>query len=71
MLCRRAEEHALGLRRPTYGGLYAWEFAKNGQELHVQVQGQMIFNTSPQMLTAALEGYGLAYLPEDVVTAHR
>lgn len=27
----------------------------------------MIFNTSPQLLTAALEGYGLAYAPEDVV----
>jgi DNA-binding transcriptional LysR family regulator len=58
------------LRLPTYGGLYAWEFAKNGQELKVQVQGQMIFNTTPQMLTAALEGYGLAYVPEDLVQQH-
>jgi DNA-binding transcriptional LysR family regulator len=58
------------LRLPTYGGLYAWEFAKNGQELQVQVQGQMIFNTTPQMLTAALEGYGLAYVPEDLVQQH-
>ena len=58
------------LRLPTYGGLYAWEFAKNGKELHVQVPGQMIFNTSPQTLTAALEGYGLAYAPEDVIQEH-
>jgi DNA-binding transcriptional LysR family regulator len=58
------------LRLSTYGGLYAWEFAKNGQELKVQVQGQMIFNTTPQMLTAALEGYGLAYVPEDLVQQH-
>jgi DNA-binding transcriptional LysR family regulator len=55
------------LRLPTHGGLYAWEFSKNGQELQVHVQGQMIFNTTPQMLTAALEGYGLAYVPEDMV----
>jgi DNA-binding transcriptional LysR family regulator len=55
------------LRLPTYGGLYAWEFAKDGQELQVQVQGQMIFNTTPQMLAAALEGYGLAFVPEDLV----
>jgi DNA-binding transcriptional LysR family regulator len=58
------------LRLPTYGGLYAWEFAKDGQELQVHVQGQMIFNTTPQMLTAALEGYGLAYMPQDRVQQH-
>jgi len=58
------------LRLPTHGGLYAWEFGKNGQEVKVQVQGQMIFNTSPQVLTAALEGYGLAYVPEDQAEAH-
>jgi DNA-binding transcriptional LysR family regulator len=54
------------LRLPTHGGLYAWEFAREGRQLEVQVQGQMIFNSSPQILTAALEGYGLAYLPNDV-----
>lgn len=55
------------LRLATHGGLYAWEFEKEGRRLNVQVSGQMIFNTSPQLLTAALEGYGLAYAPEDVV----
>jgi DNA-binding transcriptional LysR family regulator len=55
------------LRLPTYGGLYAWEFSKDGQDVDIQVQGQMVFNTTPQMLTAALEGYGLAYVPEDSV----
>jgi DNA-binding transcriptional LysR family regulator len=54
------------LRLPTHGGLYAWEFAKDGLQLEVQVSGQMIFNTSPQILTAAVQGYALAYVPEDV-----
>ena len=58
------------LRLPTYGGLYAWEFKKDGEEVQVHVPGQMIFNTSPQILTAALEGYGLAYVPEDQVQQH-
>lgn len=58
------------LRLPTYGGLYSWEFTKNGKELQVQVPGQMIFNTTPQMLAAALEGYGLAYVPEDLVSQY-
>lgn len=55
------------LRLSTHGGLFAWEFVKDGREVRVQVPGQMIFNTSSQLLTAALEGYGLAYAPEDVV----
>ncbi|WP_145516263.1 LysR family transcriptional regulator [Yersinia aleksiciae] len=55
------------LRLSTHGGLFAWEFAKGGKVLRVQVPGQMIFNTSPQLLTAAMEGYGLAYAPENVV----
>lgn len=58
------------LRLPTYGGLYAWEFEKDGRQLQVQVQGQMIFNSTPHMLTAALDGYGLAYVPEDLALNH-
>ncbi|CNF09077.1 LysR family transcriptional regulator [Yersinia frederiksenii] len=58
------------LRLPTHGGLYAWEFEKEGKALNVQVSGQMIFNTSSQLLTAALEGYALTYAPEDVVTPY-
>ncbi|MBD8481390.1 LysR family transcriptional regulator [Pseudomonas coleopterorum] len=58
------------LRLPTHGGVYAWEFEKEGRPLSVHVPGQMIFNTSPQILTAALEGYALAYAPEDVVIEH-
>jgi DNA-binding transcriptional LysR family regulator len=54
------------LRLPTHGGLYAWEFEKDGRKLGVQVPGQMIFNTTPQMLAAAEQGCGLAYVPEDV-----
>lgn len=55
------------LRLATHGGLYAWEFAHEGKSLNVQVSGQMIFNTSPQMLTAAIEGYALAFAPEDIL----
>ena len=55
---------------PTYGGLYAWEFEKNGRELKVRVEGQLVFNNPRPVLTAALSGLGIAYLPEDIVRAH-
>jgi DNA-binding transcriptional LysR family regulator len=58
------------LRMATHGGLYAWEFVQDGRELNVQVPGQLIFNTSTQLLNAALEGHALTYAPEDVIQPH-
>jgi DNA-binding transcriptional LysR family regulator len=60
----------INLRLPTHGGLYAWEFEKGARELKVRVDGQLIFNTTAQMLTAALAGFGLAYVPEDLARPH-
>lgn len=60
----------INLRLPTYGGLYAWEFEKAGRELKVRVEGQIILNTSTQILLACLDGMGLAFLPEDLLAPH-
>lgn len=60
----------INLRLSTHGGLYAWEFAKGGRELKVRVDGQLTFNGTFQMLDAALAGFGLAYVPEDVAQPH-
>jgi len=62
--------NCITLLLPTHGGLYFWEFEKGGRELKVRVEGQLTCNTSAQMLTAALAGYGLAYLPEDMAQPH-
>ena len=60
----------INMRLPTYGGLYAWEFEKGGRELKVRVEGQLILNTTSQILTAALSGSGIAFLPEDLMAPH-
>lgn len=52
------------------GGFYAWEFEKDGQDLRVRVDGQLAFNSSQAMIDAALNGYGIAYIPEDTVAQH-
>jgi DNA-binding transcriptional LysR family regulator len=64
------EHVGINLRLPTHGGLYAWEFARGGREVRVRVDGQLVFNSSPPLLDAALAGFGLAYLPEDDVAGH-
>jgi DNA-binding transcriptional LysR family regulator len=58
------------VRLPTYGGLFAWEFEKNGRELKVRVDGQLVFNTIGPRLDSALQGLGLAYMPEDIVAPY-
>ena len=65
-----AEHNCINLRLPTYGGIYAWEFAKDGRGLKVHVQGQWVFSSSPPMLRAALAGFGIACVPEDVAEEH-
>jgi DNA-binding transcriptional LysR family regulator len=62
--------NCITIRLPTYGGLYAWEFERDGHELKVRVEGQLVFNTIALRLAAALDGLGLAYMPEDQVREH-
>jgi DNA-binding transcriptional LysR family regulator len=64
------EHNCITLRLPAHGGVYAWEFEKDGRELRVRVEGQFTFNGTLQMLNAALAGSGLAYLPEGMVQPH-
>lgn len=62
-----ADHQCINLRFPTLGGLYAWEFEKAGRALNVRVEGQLIVNDSALARRAAIDGLGIAYLPEDYV----
>jgi DNA-binding transcriptional LysR family regulator len=60
----------INMRHETAGGIYAWEFEKDGQALRVRVNGQLTFNNSYAMIDAAMNGYGIAYIPENIVERH-
>jgi DNA-binding transcriptional LysR family regulator len=60
----------INTRQATWGGFYAWEFEKDGRELRVRVDGQLSFNSSISQIDAAVKGYGIAYIPEDLVEGH-
>lgn len=67
---RELADHAcINIRLPTLGGLYAWEFGKDGHELRVHVEGPLVFNIAPPLLRPALAGFGLACVFEDQVQA--
>ena len=60
----------INLRLQSHGGLYAWEFDNGDNQVNVHVEGQLTFNTTNQMLQGALDGFGLAYVPDDIVKEH-
>ena len=62
-----AEHRCINLRLSTAGGLYAWELEKGARNLHVRVDGQLVFNNSRMMIRAAVDGLGLACVLEDSV----
>jgi DNA-binding transcriptional LysR family regulator len=62
--------NCINLRLPTHDSLYVWEFEKGGRELKVRVEGQLTCNGTAQLLSAALAGVGLAYVPEGMVEGH-
>ncbi|TWI62522.1 DNA-binding transcriptional LysR family regulator [Pseudoduganella lurida] len=64
------QHNCINLRLPTYGGLYAWELKKGDEALNVRVEGQLVCNGGYQILHAALDGLGVAFVPEDVVRSH-
>lgn len=61
------QHDCIRLRLPTHGGFLPWDLDKDGQETKYPVSGQWVFNNSSSIVRAALAGYGLGYVPEDMV----
>ncbi|MBO9580614.1 MAG: LysR family transcriptional regulator [Sphingobium sp.] len=59
--------NCINIRHTSAGGLYAWEFEKDGKALRVRVRGQLTFSDSYAMADAAESGFGIAYVPESIV----
>lgn len=64
-----SRHRCISFRTPR-GELAAWDFERDGQKLTV-VPGQgPIFNDSDLMVSAALKGFGILYILEDLVSSH-
>ena len=53
-------------RHATSGGIWTWEFEEKGREVRIRVDGQLVFNNSYDVIVAAIDGFGLAYVPEEI-----
>ncbi len=59
--------HACIERRYPSGARYAWEFARDGEVLEIEVSGPLVVDDTALMLRAALDGVGLAFVFESLV----
>lgn len=62
--------NCINMRMQTGGGLYVWDFQRKDKQVNVRVDGQLVFNTSPNVVDAALAGLGVAWLPEEEFAPH-
>ncbi|MYN12654.1 LysR family transcriptional regulator [Pusillimonas sp. TS35] len=65
------QHECLRLRLPWDGSIQRWRLCNAaGQTLDVNGNGSLIVNDIYMVLTAALEGMGIGYLPEPMITAY-
>lgn len=61
------QHECINFRLPSSGSMYAWEFEENGRQLKIRVDGQLAFSNTFNALDATLDGFGLAYIPEEII----
>ena len=59
----------VNIRHRASGSIYAWEFADGEKEFTVRGEGQIVFNSMLHVINGAVDGLGLAYVPEPLVTS--
>lgn len=65
-----SEHLCASYRMTSAGGLFSWEFERDGQELDVRVNGPIILNDGEMLELAALDGLALAYVFESQAAEH-
>ena len=65
-----AQHRCINIRHSPAGSVYAWEFEKAGRKLNIRVNGPLLSNSIIHVLNGALDGIGLAYVPEAMVKPH-
>jgi DNA-binding transcriptional LysR family regulator len=63
-------EHACLRVRRSNGSIASWSFVNGNEAVEIIVSGPFIANDIPTMIGAALEGMGLAQVPEPIAADH-
>lgn len=62
------EQRCIRQRLPS-GKRYRWEFAREGRTVSVDVPGQLTLDNNTLMVEAAIDGLGIAYVPQPYADA--
>ncbi len=57
-------------RMPTHGDILTWDLERGAETRRVRVEGPLIVSALLLRINAALDGVGLAFVPEDQVAGH-
>lgn len=60
----------INMRLLTHGNPWLWEFDRGEGEIRVRVEGQVMFSSIFQVIDAAVDGLGVAYVPEELALQH-
>ncbi|MBZ6384938.1 MULTISPECIES: LysR family transcriptional regulator [Pantoea] len=60
----------INIRHSVGGSVYAWEFEKDDRKLNIRVNGPLLSNSIIHVMNGALDGIGLAYVPEQMARPH-
>jgi len=62
------DHDCINLRKITSGAIDRWKFVENGKTFEIAVEGRVVTNDGAVLVDCAVEGLGLAYVFEDMVT---
>ncbi|MFP3554891.1 LysR family transcriptional regulator [Paraburkholderia sp. SIMBA_049] len=65
-----SQHQCINTRYSNRSGVYPWELRKGKRNLQARVEGPWTFNSIYPVLDAALAGFGLAYVPEELTRPH-
>ncbi|MFM0631444.1 LysR substrate-binding domain-containing protein [Paraburkholderia xenovorans] len=57
-------QHRCIRQRLPSGKRYRWEFSRHGQEFTIDPPGALTLDSDALMIEAAIDGLGIAYVPE-------
>lgn len=63
------QHNCIRFRMPS-GKIYRWEFEKHGEELSIDVSGNLTLNNPSLMADAACRGLGIAFLSQQTMESH-
>lgn len=59
-----SHHRCINIRHSPAGDVYVWEFEKDSRKMNIRVSGPLLSNSIIHVMNGALDGIGLAYIPE-------